>query len=199
MVTPAVVYTIGHSNQGIDAFLEMLRTHHIQVIIDVRSSPYSRFAPHFSKRPLQQALSNGGIRYLYLGDRLGGMPRDEEFYDSDGYVLYGKIAATPTFREALDRVVKGASQYRLALMCAEENPAGCHRRLLVGRALRDRGLTVMHIRGDGSVVDDTALPSGDPSANLQPSLFDQSTPPWRSLHPVRRRTEPSRGPFDPPH
>jgi uncharacterized protein (DUF488 family) len=177
----------------------MLRSHHIQAVIDVRSSPYSRFAPHFSKRPLQQALANAGFRYLYLGDRLGGLPDSQDFYDADGYVLYGKIAATAPFREALDRVIEGASRYRLTLMCAEENPEGCHRRLLVGRALRNRGLTVRHIRGDASVIDDTALPSGDPAANVQASLFEQPALPWRSLHPVRRRSEPSRGPFDPPH
>ncbi len=199
MPDSSAIFTIGHSNQSIESFIAALQEHAIRVVIDVRSSPYSRFAPHFSKRPLEQALARTGIRYVYLGDRLGGLPESGEFYDPDGYVLYGKIAATAPFRQALQQLIEMSADYRVTLMCAEENPAGCHRRLLVARALRDRGVRVRHIRGNGAVIDDADLPADQPSAALQPSLFESPEPVWRSLRPVKRREKTATSPFDPPH
>jgi len=183
MNTALTIYTVGHSNRTTEAFLELLAEHRVEVIVDVRSSPYSRYAPHFSKRPIEASLKAAGLQYLFLGDVIGGLPADDEFYDADGYVCYDRLAATDAFRTALERLITGARQYRVALMCGEEDPTGCHRRLLIARALRDRAIRVMHIRGDSCLVDDADMDSHAPE---QQSLFGgaDDSPPWRSLHPV---------------
>lgn len=72
----AQVWTIGHSSHTPERFLELLRLHRIDVLVDTRSAPYSRFAPHFDRPALRDLINGGGIKYLYLGDALGGRPRD---------------------------------------------------------------------------------------------------------------------------
>jgi hypothetical protein len=68
------LFTIGHSNHPLERFLDLLRRHGIGAVADVRSRPYSRFVPHFSKERLQRNLVEEGIDYLYLGQELGGRP-----------------------------------------------------------------------------------------------------------------------------
>jgi uncharacterized protein (DUF488 family) len=94
---------------------------------------------------------------LFLGKELGGRPESSEFYDAEGFVLYSRIAESPLFLEGIERLITGITTYRVALMCGEENPANCHRRLLVGRVLAKRGVSVRHIRGDGTVQDEDEL------------------------------------------
>lgn len=105
------IFTIGHSNQTMEEFLELLAGQGIQVVVDVRSSPYSKYAGQFNREPLKSALKKAGFFYLFLGDALGGMPQDRRFYDQEGYVVYKRIA---------------------------ESPDGCHRHLMISRVLRDR-------------------------------------------------------------
>ncbi len=131
----SAVYSIGHSRHPLERFLELLRLHGIDVVVDVRSAPYSRHAPHMSGRNLRGSLAAVGIRYLYLGGELGGRPEEDELYDPEGHVLYGRVASTRFFAAGLERLLDEAGRARVAIMCAEEDPAGCHRRLLVGRAL----------------------------------------------------------------
>ena len=143
---PLVVLTVGHSNVPIERLLELLKTHGVEVLVDIRSQPFSRYASQFNKEPLQAALRQAGLRYLFLGDCLGGRPSGPEFYDEDGHVLYGKMAEQPSFKAGIDRLLDGAKKLRITLMCGEEDPFECHRRLLVGRVLRTRGVVLLHIR-----------------------------------------------------
>ena len=138
------VLTIGHSTHALDAFIVLLQRHHVTAVADVRSAPYSRFNPQFNREPFAKALKAQGIRYVYLGRELGGRSDDPDCYE-DGRVRYERIAATESFRSGLDRVVRGADKHRIALMCAEKEPLDCHRTLLVGRALHQRGVDVAHI------------------------------------------------------
>ncbi len=150
-----VVYTIGHSNYPLDHFLALLKKHGIEVLIDIRSQPYSRYVPHFNRESLQKILPQSGLHYLSMGEHLGGRPKDPQFYNSEGKVDYTRIAASAAFQEALSRLLEEAKEYRAAIMCSEENPALCHRRFLVGRALLKRGVILRHIRGDGRVEEET--------------------------------------------
>jgi uncharacterized protein (DUF488 family) len=94
---------------------------------------------------------------LYLGKELGGMPKDSDFYDGDGNVMHNKIAETGLFKFGIERLQKGVSLYTVALCCGEENPTGCHRRLLIGRVMSQLGVEVLHIRGDGSLQTEADL------------------------------------------
>ncbi len=195
---PQEIFTVGHSSGTMEQFLELLALHGIQVLVDVRSSPYSKFAGQFNREPLKQALKKAGLFYLFLGDALGGMPADRRFYDEDGYVLYRRIAETPAFREAVDRLLKGLEKHRTVLMCGEENPQGCHRHLLIARVLREKGVQVRHIRGDGRVESEEDLCRKDglgtrdnPDQNIL-FLGLEAPQQWRSLKPVpRQRSEDS--------
>ncbi|HEX3372223.1 MAG TPA: DUF488 domain-containing protein, partial [Candidatus Acidoferrales bacterium] len=148
------VLTIGHSNHTMEHFVGLLKAHGIQVVVDERSQPYSKYATQFDQDLLKIALQNVGVRYLYLGRELGGRPEGDEFYDEDGHVLYDRVAASGIFKEGLGRLEKGIREYTVAMLCAEENPSTCHRRLLVGRVLLEHGVRVEHIRGDGRLQTD---------------------------------------------
>lgn len=144
------VLTIGHSDHSLATFLGLLLTHHVGALADVRTAPYSRLHPHFNQDRLRHALSDEAVKYVYLGNVLGGRPNDASCY-VDGRVRYDRVAATKDFRAGLARVVEGAGRYRVALMCAEREPLDCHRTLLVGHALDQEGIEVRHILVDGSV------------------------------------------------
>ena len=142
------VLTIGHSTHALEAFVTLLRQHGVTAVADVRSAPYSRFNPQFNRKPLAEALGSEAIRYVFLGDALGGRSDDPDCYE-DGRIRYDRVAATKSFRSGLARVMQGTAKYRIALMCAEREPLHCHRTLLVARALDAQGADVAHIHADG--------------------------------------------------
>lgn len=180
------VFSIGHSNHSLDGFLKLLAQHSVQAVADIRSHPGSKHSPHFDQKVLEQVLPTAGVRYAFLGGALGGRPSQREFYDTDGHVLYRRIAQTAWFRKGIERVIRGAQRYRLAIMCSEEDPKDCHRRLLVGRVLLQQGIDVIHIRGDGRLQSD---PDVDDSHGVQQeSLFDGPRgDEWRSIRSVSPR------------
>jgi uncharacterized protein (DUF488 family) len=145
------VLTIGHSTLPYERFLSLLRSARVTAVADVRSAPYSRQFPHFSRDELCDQLRSDGVSYVFLGKELGGRPSEEKFY-CEGVADYEKMAQAPEFNKGLDRVIEGAKNHRIALMCSERDPLDCHRCLLVGRALARRGIRVGHILSDGSVV-----------------------------------------------
>jgi uncharacterized protein (DUF488 family) len=142
------VLTIGHSTHAPEVFLGLLRMHGVGAVADVRSSPFSRFNPQFSRDVLEQWLKDNGIRYVFLGRELGARSEDRSCYEN-GRVQYARLAQTPLFQSGLDRVIQGAVRYRIVLMCAEKEPLECHRTLLVAKALATRGVPVLHIHTDG--------------------------------------------------
>ena len=144
------IFTIGHSNHTLEAFLTLLAKHRITAVADVRSAPYSRFRPHFNRKALEASLDARGIRYAFFGRELGGRPDDPACYEG-GRVDYVRVAATRGFRDGIARVIDAASRHRIALMCAEKEPLDCHRTLLVARALDATGATVEHILADGAL------------------------------------------------
>src|SRR5919202_4042675 len=187
------LYTIGHSNHPLDTFIGLLEAHDIQVLVDVRSQPYSKYTPHFESRQLKAAVTSREILYLYLGKELGGRPDGAEFYDADGYVRYDLVAQSPLFLDGIARLEQIIHRYRVAVMCAEEDPAGCHRRLLIGRVLAARGTTVLHIRADGSLQREEEFGTTEAPGHLggQLALFpDEEVKEWKSTRSVLRKEPP---------
>jgi hypothetical protein len=178
------IFTIGHSNLDLEVFVKLLKDNDVEVLVDVRSNPSSRFASQFNKRSIQKAIKANNMKYLFLGKELGGKPEGPDFYDSDGYVLYSRIADSPLFVEGIERLMKGIKQYRVAIMCSEENPINCHRMLLVGRVLSDKGIQVLHIRGDGRIQsEDDVIQENNKSKNneAQQNLFkSEEKQDWKS-------------------
>jgi uncharacterized protein (DUF488 family) len=147
---PFDLFSIGHSNMAADRFIAMLRGAGANAIADVRSTPFSRFVPWFSRKPLEARLMQDGMSYLFYGDALGGRPADAKLY-RDGIADYEAMARSDEFRAGLDRLVSEAGRRRICLMCAEREPLDCHRCLLVAHALAERGITIGHILPDGAI------------------------------------------------
>ncbi|MCC3405750.1 MAG: DUF488 domain-containing protein [Microcoleus sp. PH2017_10_PVI_O_A] len=145
------LFTIGHSNHSIEAFLLLLQQHRITAVADVRSHPFSRYLPHFNKSEITASLSAVGIQYVFLGQELGARPEDLSCYDTSGKALYDRIAATPLFAAGIQRLLKGAAHYKISLMCAEKDPLTCHRTILVCHKLKEFNLQINHILSDGSL------------------------------------------------
>ena len=151
------VLTVGHSSHDVDDFISLLQRHEVTAVADVRSAPFSQFAPQFNQARLKERLVKAGIGYVFLGEQLGARSRDRSCY-VDGRVQYDRLAQTEGFKEGLERLLSGLEAERVAVMCTEKDPLDCHRTLLVARALIDRGVEVGHILSDGRLeTDDEAM------------------------------------------
>jgi uncharacterized protein (DUF488 family) len=139
------VYTIGYGSRTMDRFLTVLRENEIGCLVDVRSSPYSRFRPEYSRESLDASLKEAGVRYVFLGEQLGGRPDAPECY-VDGKVEYERVSAREPYKRGIERVVRAREQgMRVALMCSEGKPEECHRSKLIGATLVEQGIPVVHI------------------------------------------------------
>lgn len=174
--------TIGHSNHPSEHFQRLLSEHDVEVLVDVRSWPHSRHVEWVDRSKIGDVAKAAGVRYLFLGRELGGRPDGNEFYDQVGRVLYGKVAQSDDFRDGIERLCRGAERYRVAIMCSEEDPTSCHRRLLIAKVLLEKGHTIGHIRGDGRCEFEA-----EPIALSEGSLFDDEEGLWRSSLSVSRR------------
>jgi uncharacterized protein (DUF488 family) len=152
---PAIL-SIGHSNHSPDGFLALLAGAGVEMIADVRSTPYSRRQPQFNKPALAHTLAEAGIAYLFLGRELGGRPTDPDLF-SDGIADFERMAQSSAFQSGIVRLKAETEWLRLCLMCAEKDPRDCHRCLLVGRALTAEGVEVRHVLGDGTILLQTAI------------------------------------------
>ena len=140
------IYTIGYGSRSIEQFIEVLQQHEIAYLIDVRSAPYSRYKPEFSKEALEAKLQQHRIRYVFMGDTLGGHPDDETCYDAKGQVDYEKVKDTEIYQRGIERLQTAfAQQQCIALMCSEGKPEHCHRSKLIGASLTTQDLPVIHI------------------------------------------------------
>jgi uncharacterized protein (DUF488 family) len=179
------IWTVGHSNLALGRALDLLAEQRIDHVLDVRSHPYSRFAPHFNREELGAAVEASGRTYVFLGMSFGGRPQRDEHYDDEGHAVYGAMAAEPAFQSAIEAVIRGAKDHRLALLCSCGRPDNCHRRLLIGKVLCESGAELHHILGDGSVMveQEVILPCDDG----QITLFKTGQQTWRSTQSVSQR------------
>jgi uncharacterized protein (DUF488 family) len=139
------IYTIGYGARSLEAFLAVLKSYEIGYLIDVRSAPYSKFKPEFSRRELEAAVQAAGIRYVFMGESLGGKPDDPDCYEDDK-VIYERVREKAFYRQGIDRVQAAFErQLRIVLMCSEGKPEQCHRSKLLGETLVATGIPVVHI------------------------------------------------------
>ncbi len=141
------IFTIGHSRHPWEVFLEMLQAAGITALVDVRSSPRSRFAPWSNRARLEAALGEAAITYHFFGDALGGRPAGEHLYDAAGNPDYERVRQQRFYRDGIARLAEVvAGEEAVCLMCSEEDPDHCHRTLLLAPQLIERGLQVVHLR-----------------------------------------------------
>lgn len=150
MSIQCTIYTVGHSNIELEGFLRLLDG--VELVVDVRSTPFSKYAPQFGMHNIRAKLDAAGIEYIFMEDEnigniLGGQPRDDECYEN-GKIVYERVMERSWYQEGILRLVRLASRKNVAIMCSEEDPYKCHRHHLITQSLLNRGLTVFHIRGD---------------------------------------------------
>jgi len=157
------LFTIGHSNIRTEEFLDLLSRHGVEVLVDVRTAPFSRYCPQFNRSELEQAIEAAGLQYCFAGKALGGKPADERLRGEEGAPDYDKIAGSDLYQDGLTQLLALAAEHCVAIMCSEADPAHCHREKLIARSLRAQGVEVNHIMPDGSaagVVQPTLLEEG---------------------------------------
>jgi len=165
------VFTIGYGHRSLSDVIQLLREHEIQFLVDVRSVPSSKSQPDFDQRNLERDSGLDGIRYVFMGDALGGRPGDVSCYEN-GHVLYERVRERTFFRKGLRRLLQAvAGNHRVCLLCAEIKPESCHRSKLIGAALSDEHIDVVHIDSDGRTATQTAVIARLTTAQGQ--LFDQ--------------------------
>lgn len=165
------IFTIGHSNKNTEEIISWLKKNNIEILVDVRSVPYSRYVPHANHEAMQLASNDAGIKYIFMGDQLGGRPTDVETKDNLGNYDYSELASTDRFRGGLKHLFEDAEKYTLCILCSEEDPVKCHRGLLISRELAKLGIEVRHIRHDGSIESQEHFESRIPPVQL--SLFSE--------------------------
>lgn len=144
------IFTIGYSGLDQSTFIDFLRDNHVEVVCDVRSIPFSRRRPEFSRAPLKVGLNAGHIKYAFFGGELGARPKDRTCYEGN-IAQYARIAASSFFQAGLQRLRMGASKTNLALLCSERDPIECHRAILVCRHLSEMRSNIFHIHTDGKL------------------------------------------------
>jgi len=142
----STIYSIGHGNKNIDEFINELKSFGIEYLLDIRSKPYSKWNPQFKKNELAEILNKNKITYVFIGDKLGGLPADSSCYDINGKVVYDRIKEKKFFKEGLERLITANDKkIKLAIMCSESKPEECHRSKLIGRELLKNKISVKHI------------------------------------------------------
>lgn len=155
----STIYSIGHGTKPIEEFIKELHSFDIKYLVDVRSSPFSKWASQYNQQELRHSVESGGIRYIYMGDSIGGRPQDESCYDEEGYFDYKKMADVPSFQAGVQRLVNANMQHiNVAVMCSESEPSVCHRSKLIGRELYAKyGINMKHIIDIGKFISEEQI------------------------------------------
>ena len=146
------LFTIGHSQYTSNYFVDLLKSYDINYVLDVRSTPYSKYAEQFNRENLNKFLEKQGIQYSFMGKYFGARPVEVELYNERGYLDFEKVSQTERFHVGMKNVILGLERgNKIALMCTEKDPFDCHRAIMVARAFDKHGVDVKHILSDGSI------------------------------------------------
>jgi uncharacterized protein (DUF488 family) len=144
----SIIWTIGHSTRSADEFQEILRSHEIETLVDVRSFPGSRRYPHFNKLELANFLQQIGVEYSH-SPQLGGRRRPNAHskntaWKNASFRAYADHMETDEFKKGIEDLLRLLNEKRIAIMCAEALWWRCHRSL-ISDYLKARGIEVIHI------------------------------------------------------
>ena len=148
----ASVFTIGYAAFNIDDFIEILKSHKISHLIDVRSNPVSEYYQDYNSFNLEPELKQHNIIYENLALEFGARQENKEFFSEGGFVDFEKFTQSDQFKKGLAKIKKGLELgYNFVLMCAEKDPINCHRSIMIGYAMQKNGIEVLHIMHDGQL------------------------------------------------
>ena len=143
-----LVLSIGHSTRALDEFLEILRTHTVTRLVDIRTIPRSKHNPQFNQESLSQSLKESAIDYVPM-KQLGGLrhPKHDSpnmGWRNSSFRGFADYMQTQEFATGIECLIGLAQNGQAAIMCAEVLPWRCHR-WLIADALTIRGTQVEHI------------------------------------------------------
>jgi uncharacterized protein (DUF488 family) len=164
------IYTIGYGNIAVKNLLDLLKKYKVEILVDIRSRPYSRHRQEYRKRELEARIPDAGMGYIFLGDKLGGMPIDSRFYGPDGNIDYAMLSEDSNYLEGIHQVTELSHKKSVCLMCAEAEPERCHRGWLVSETLWKHGIESLHILHNSSILRHMDLRGK--FAQIQRDLFD---------------------------
>lgn len=164
------IISIGYSRRSIEDFTKTLLDNGVRYLIDVRTKPFSKYHPDFNRESLKDILIHSGVRYVFMGDCIGGLPSDPSCY-TEGKVDYRKTAKSDAFKQGLERLIKASSlDVNVSIMCAEMKPEQCHRSKLIGEELLKKDILISHL--DENSVIKTQKEIIDRITHGQHSMFD---------------------------
>ncbi len=169
------LYSIGYAGfPDVQDFVHAIKDNQIQILIDVRSRPYSAYHENYNKEQISQVLSENGILYFNFSRQFGARQENLAFY-RNGRLDFELFSKSEQFLSGVSQVEKSSAS--IAFMCAEKDPCECHRAILVARAFSDRGHEVVHIKPGGEVMTqkdiETALVNEYYPNRAQSSLFEE--------------------------
>lgn len=181
------IFTLGYGGRSFNDLVEILKQQEVTHLVDVRTSPYSKFAEEFNRDALERTLPEFGPKYIFMGAELGGRPDCQACYDADGRVLYDQVRQREFFRRGIRQLLKGASVpgRKLCLLCSERKPEDCHRSKLIGEALIQEGVELSHISEEGLVLSQAQVM--DRVGNGQYDLFGEGREMSRKTYVVREK------------
>ena len=146
------IYTLGHSNYPFDKFIEILKKYDINCVVDIRSTPYSKYNTQYNKEFLHETLKNLGYTYIYMADEFGAKRKTKVSYNDEGYADFDKVILEDEFKRGIERLKVGCSKnYKIVLLGAMQEPIRCHRAILLGKELIKAGFYVKHIMHEGDL------------------------------------------------
>lgn len=140
------IFTIGHTNYSVEKFVDLIRAYNINCVVDVRSTPFSKYTPQFNENNIKSELNKRGIYYLKMGNEFGARRNNRELYTIDGYLDFEKTRKDVEFLKGVERIKQGCNKgFNITLMCTEKDPFDCHRTIMVSKGLKDNGIIINHI------------------------------------------------------
>ena len=119
--------------------------------MDVRSSPYSKYAPQFNRKAIKEKLEENRVHYNFLGDSFGARQIDPNLCFEDGIVDFNKVKESDKFKTAFNKVIDNINGANIVLMCSEKEPIDCHRSILISNAFYEEGINIEHILDNGEI------------------------------------------------
>ena len=140
------IFTIGYVSYEPEEMAKVLKSFGVSCLIDVRSNPHSAYYTQFNRENISETLKQQGILYRNYQLEFGARQEDPRFYHRDGYLDFSVYTRSEQFLQGVQKIEQGMEMgYVFALMCAEKDPMTCHRAIMIGKALKERGFTVKHI------------------------------------------------------
>lgn len=147
-----MLFTIGYTTFQFDDFIDVLKHHEIDVVIDVRSLPYSKYHAQYNKEIIEGILKNNKIHYRNYSTEFGARQMERQYFSRDGYLDFELFTESKWFKYGFDKINTSLTKgFNIVLMCAEKDPAACHRAIMVSRVFHNNGKAVNHILADGNI------------------------------------------------